>query len=505
MTKLFELVIMIAAIIAFIYESKVGSYCVLFLLAMQSAIFGPSKYGIIPELVEEDKITKANGLLTSFTFLAIIIGTFFASFLLDITGRNYIFVLIFCVSFSVIGLATSFCIEYTPPSGSHKRFTVLFLSEIYKTLKVAYTVPSLLAAIFGSAFFLFLAAFVQMNMILYAVQSLHLTDVQGGYLFLLTAVGIGLGSLLSGKISGRVAELGLVPLAGIGLTLCCYMMDIFSPYILVIIPLIFVEGVLGGMYQIPLDSYIQMASPNDYRGQVVAATNFLSYFGVLCAAILVFLNKNVFGFNAGKGFAIMGTITLLITIIVLFQFFDYLCRFVATILSKLHFRTTYFGEENIPDTPAIYICTHTAWNDTLLMLGAQRRRMRFFIEQEQDHTRWLKILYKMIRAVHIPPIEPLENNTECLSEIKNTLLRGISVCIFVENPDICAEMEKLNRSYHFQDIIEGTATPIIPVAIEKGTKDKTPKFFKRLYEKIHVPADVSFGSLVCENIPFSSE
>ncbi|MFQ5788134.1 MAG: MFS transporter, partial [Thermodesulfobacteriota bacterium] len=495
MTKLFELVIMICGIIAFVYESKIGSYFVLFMLATQSAIFGPSKYGILPELVEEDKITKANGLMTSFTFLAIIIGTFFASFLLDVTNRNFLFAIIFCASLSVVGVITSLCIEYTPPSESHKRFNVLFLYETYKTLKVALTIPSLFACVLGSAFFLFLAAYVQLNMIPYAVQSLHLTDIQGGYLFLLTAVGIGIGSLLSGKISGRVVELGLVPLAGIGITLCCYMMDLLSPYLFIIIPLIFIEGLLGGIYEIPLESYIQVESPNKYRGQVVAATNFLSYFGVLCASLLLYLITEVFGFEADKCFTIMGTITLLVSILILFQFFDYLTRFVAMILSKLHFRTLLNGGKNIPDTPAVYLCAHTAWNDTLLMMGSQRRRIRFFIEQEQDHTKWLKQLYKMLRVIHIPSIEPLKHNQEFLSKIKETLKKGISVCIFLENLDILVEINKLNSSYNFQEVLKEMNIPIVPVAIEKGAKEKEPRFFKRLLERIHVPAEISFGSL----------
>ena len=498
-TKLFELFIMILGIIAFHVESKFGAYAVLFLLATQSAIFGPSKYGILPELVEEDKITKANGLLTSFTFLAIIIGTFFASFILDITHRNYMFAVMFCTSLSVIGVITSFCIEYTPPSGSHQRFNILFLYETYKTLKVAFTVPSLIACIFGSAFFLFLAAFVQLNIIPYAITTLHLSDIQGGYLFLITAVGIGIGSLLSGKISGRVVELGLVPLAGMGLTICCYLMDFLSPYLFVIIALIFIEGVLGGIFQIPLDSYIQIASPNKYRGQVVAATNFLSYFGVLCASFLLWINTEVFGFESDKGFTIMGSITLMVTILIFFQFFDYSCRFVGMLLSRLHFRTTIDGAENIPDNAAVYLCTHTAWNDTLLMLGVQRRRMRFFVEQEQDHTRWLKQLYKMLRVITIPSIEPLGHNVECLSTIKETLDKGISVCIFMENPDIHFELEQLNRCCNFQKMLKEINIPIIPVVIEKGTKEKEPKFFKRLFEKMHVPAQISFGHVVSEN------
>lgn len=496
LTKTLEFVTLALGVLAFQYESKIGSYCVLFLMATLSAIFGPSKYGILPELVATDKISKANGLMTSFTFLAIILGTFSASFLLDITNRHFIFAALFSTFMAFIAMAASFCIEYTPPSGSSKRFNILFLAEITRTLKNASTHPSLLTAIFGSAFFMFLGAFVQLNMIPFALQSLHLSDVQGGYLFLLTALGIGSGCILAGKISGKTVELGLVPLAGIGVVISCYLLDLFSDQLFVVVPLVVVLGLFGGIYQIPLDSYIQITSPNTSRGQIVAATNFLSFFGVLCASGLLFLVTEVFGLKADKGFTIVGSLTLIVTAVIGFQFFDYLTRFIAMILSKLHFKTKFEGTENIPgDTPSIFVCTHTAWNDTLLLLGAQRRRMRFFIHQEMDHQhRWIKRLYHMLRVVFIPTIEPLEDNAACINAIKNSLKKGISVCIFVENENLVEEIDKLKQSYSFQEIHDETGIPsIIPVVIEKGEKQSQSAFLTRMLNKFRVPAAVSFG------------
>ncbi|MFN4174871.1 MAG: MFS transporter, partial [Parachlamydiaceae bacterium] len=155
-TKIFELGIMLAGIAAFYLEAKWGLFGILFLLATHSAIFAPSKYGILPEIVSSDKITQANGIMTSFTFLAIILGTFIASFILDVTDRNFIVAAILCACFSTIGLLASLCIEYTDPAGSTKRFNVLFLKEIYSSLKLASRTPSLLTAVLGSAYFLFL-------------------------------------------------------------------------------------------------------------------------------------------------------------------------------------------------------------------------------------------------------------------------------------------------------------------------------------------------------------
>ncbi|MFV0340969.1 MAG: MFS transporter [Parachlamydiaceae bacterium] len=494
LAKTLEFIVMMVGILCFYYESVAGCYILLFLLATTSAIFGPSKYGILPELVGTDNISKANGLMTSFTFLAIILGTFLASFVLDSTNKNFLLAAGACASISFVGLMASFCIEYTPPSGSRKKFRLFFLREIFHSLTLASHDPSLLMAVLGSSFFLFLGAFVQLNIIPFAMESLHLTDIQGGYLFLLTAIGIGTGALTAGRLSGKIVELGLVPIAGTCVAICCYLIDLFSDHIYAVVPLLMLLGLFGGMYQIPLDSFIQVNSPHRNRGQIIAATNFLSFFGVLCASVMVFLITEVFGFHADKGFTIIGSLTLGVTSVITFQYFDYLTRFIAMILSKLHFRTTLKGIESIPDGPALYVCHHQAWNETLILLGSQRRRIRFFIEDEKDHTKWLKRLYLLLRVVMIPAPEPLENNALCLSAIRKTLDKGISVCIFVNNETVQEEIEKLKHSYSFREILKGTDYPMIPVVIEKGEKHKKPKIFKRILNRFRVPAEISFGA-----------
>lgn len=499
-TKILEVIIMFLGVFAFYYKSKWGSYGILFLMATQSAIFGPSKYGILPEIVSSDKIPKANGLMTSFTFLAIILGTFLASVLPDIVGRNFTIGAGFCLVISIIGLLASFCIEYTPPAESEKRFNASIFREIADTLKIAKQHPSLLVTIFGSAFFLFLGAFVQLNLIPFAVEFMHLTDNQGGYLFLLMALGIGAGSITAGKISGATVELGLVPIACLCIAVCCYFIDILSHHFYAIPVLVLLAGFFGGIYQIPLDSYIQITSPNKYRGQIVATTNFMSFLGVLCASGLMYFVNEVLGFKADKGFAIVSLVTLIVTAIIGFQFFDYVSRFVAMILSKLHFKTTLVGAQNIPNRPSVYVCTHTAWNDTLLILGTQRRRVRFFITQEQSHSKWMIKLYRLLRVVMVPAIEPLEDSPMCLSVIRKTLAKGISVCIFVSQEDICKEIEKLKHAFAFQQILQENQYALIPVAIEKGEKNKKmkSKFLTRLLEKFRIPASVSFGSPINE-------
>ena len=491
-TKILELVIMASGVLAFVFESKLGGYGILFLMATQSAIFGPSKYGIIPEIVPSDRIPSANGLLTMFTFLAIIIGTFIPSILLDTTDRNFLIGALFCTLVSVVGLATSFMIEHTPPAGSTKKVNPRILDEVFKTLKLARTEPSLLTAVSASAYFMFCAAFFQMNMIPFAVEQLGLSDVQGGYLFLLTAMGIGLGAMLSGKISGKEVELGLVPLGGLGIMASCFLLDMSSS-LWTVLPAVTLLGFAGGMWVTPLDSFIQVASPKEHRGQVIAATNFLCFFCVLLACGFLYLLSDVLEVRASRGFSVIGFVTLTLGGIIGYQFFDYVTRFVGMVCSRMRFQMTFSGRENIPESAAIYICSHTAWNDTLVLLGAQRRRMRFFIEQEQDHNKpWVKRLYRLLRVVMLPEIESLENNPRCLKLLRKALDNGISICIFVENQDVTAETQRLHGI--MREILDQYPVLVLPVFIDKSEKEKQTRFFPKLYATFRCPTLVTFGT-----------
>ncbi len=491
-TKILELVIMAAGVMVFLFESSVWSFAILFLMATQSAIFGPSKYGIIPEIVSSERLSKANGVLTMFTFVAIIVGTFLPAFLLDHTDKNFILASLFCTGVALVGLITSYCIEETPAAKSTKKIRPSVLTDVYQALKLTREHPSLLTAVWGSAYFLFCAAFFQMNMIPFAVQVLGLTDIQGGYLFCLTSLGIGAGAVLAGKISGKQVELALVPIGGFGIVMGCFLVDMLSSHLAYIVPLVISLGVFGGTWLIPLDTYIQMTAPKEHRGQIVATANFLSFAGVLLACLFLYIVNDVLGWTPDKAFTIIGAITVVVSGIISYQFFDYITRFVGMLFSRMRFHLTFAGREHIPETPAIFVCTHTAWNDTLALMGSQRHRMRFFIEQEQDHNLLMRRLYRLLRVVPTPPIETVEHNQKCLDRLHKALEKGISVCLFVESPDVTEEIQRLRQTLHH--IAGEQKFPVVPVFIDKGEKLRQARWFSSIRSILRCPTLVTFGA-----------
>jgi acyl-[acyl-carrier-protein]-phospholipid O-acyltransferase / long-chain-fatty-acid--[acyl-carrier-protein] ligase len=431
-TKVIEIFVMLIGMLAFGFVSKVLAFTGLFLLACHSAIFGPCKYGIVPEIVPQENISKANGLLTSCTYIAIIIGTFLASFLTELTGRHFVISAAICSFFSFVGLITSLMIQQTAPAGSQKKVTPWFIAEFYRSMKTIRKEPSLLTAVIGSAYFLFVGSFVQLNMIPFAIHTLHLSDIQGGYLFLLTALGIGGGSLLAGKLSGRAVELGLVPIGGIGMTICLFLLDYLSPHLYCVIPLVILVGGFGGLYLVPLDSYIQIASPKTFRGQVVAATNFLGFFGVLCSAGVLYLLSVVLELQPDHGFTIMGLATIGMITFITISMSGYVVRFFGFLVSRILFRLKLHGAEEIPlDRPSVFFVPHSYWPWAMALLAAQRRRMRLFTLHADQAPSWLaKLAKRFLPVLEVNSLDALCPHGEQGELILHSLQRGTSVGIF---------------------------------------------------------------------------
>jgi acyl-[acyl-carrier-protein]-phospholipid O-acyltransferase/long-chain-fatty-acid--[acyl-carrier-protein] ligase len=297
--------------------------------------------------------------------------------------------------------------------------------------------------------------------------------------------------MLAGKISGKTVELGLVPIGGIGLTICCFLLDWCSESltaILIIVPLL---GMFGGIYIVPIDSYIQVDSPNRHRGQIVATANFFGFFGALLASGMIYLISDVLQIEADKGFTLCGFLTGAMLLVITWVIYHHFARYMAMIIAKLHFRITVTGSELLPTKkPSIFICHHTAWNDTLLLLGSQRSPIRFFSESVHSHSRVIKWLYSLLKIVSAPSIELIDDNEEKLNQIKASLRIGVSVCLLID-PEVQGEaLQKIKTNLH--GLLVGSPYKVVMVELHKGEKTPRSSIFERLLEKVRIPATVEY-------------
>ena len=313
-----ELIFMVIAYFAILYNHEVSSYFALFLIALQSAFFSPMKYAIIPEIEPKDKITKANGHMTLFTYLSILLGTFLASFLSEMTHRNFPIIVIFCIIISIIAVITAHMIEKTPVKDPDKKINYLFFTQIVHSVKLASQYKHLNLVLFSSAFFLYTASFTQLNLLPFGVESLGITDVQTGYVYLAAALGLGVGSFLVSVISSDSVKLWLSLWGGYGTGASYILLYVFQHNLIIACLLFFSVGMHGGLYIVPLDAYIQFISPDKQRGSLVSAGTFLSFVAVLFGAGTLFLFGDVINITAAQGYLVIGCMTLIMAVFITF-------------------------------------------------------------------------------------------------------------------------------------------------------------------------------------------
>lgn len=315
-TKILELMAMTLALFSVTLHLKWFSIFLLFMMAFQSTLFSPAKYGIIPELVPLEKIPKANGIITSSTFIAIIIGTAAASLILDMTHNNTLVLMVFAIIVALFGLAASLFIPYTTPVKKGTTVDTFFWKAAISSLKEMSKKPPFLLVAFSSAYFLFIASYIQLNMIPFAHEVLNLSILYGGYLIFLTAIGIAVGAYLVGTF-GK-AKLEIVPYACFLMGVILILLDRFSNHLGLELLLLPLAGFFGGFYQVPLDAFIQVNAPDVHRGAYIGTVNLLGFLGVLLSSLVLYLFKEA-GLKPDQGFALMGALTCSLAILLFFR------------------------------------------------------------------------------------------------------------------------------------------------------------------------------------------
>ncbi|HBA82568.1 MAG TPA: acyl-[ACP]--phospholipid O-acyltransferase [Verrucomicrobia bacterium] len=461
--KLAEVVIMLLGSAAFAAHSVAGLYAVLFLMSVQSALFGPSKMGVIPELVGRARLSQANSILVTFTFIAIVLGSASAPMLGELTGKIYPVAQWFCVGIAVLGSLAAFGIEKTPPSGSLQKSSVFFLRDIYRTLRFVRKDSYLFMAVIAAAYFLLIGAFLQMNIIPYGMQRLGLTQEQSGYLFFVAAIGIAVGSWLAGRLSGRNIEFGIVPLGSLALTLAIVLLKVVPSHAVAVAPLMLLAGLGSGLFIVPLDAFIQFRSPHQRLGEILAASNFLSWTGVLIASGLVALFP-LLGINPADGFVFMGALTLALTLATFIILPDFFIRFVILVITRLAYRISVKGIENVPvEGPALLICNHASYVDALLLGATQQRRIRFMMAADvYERLRFLQPLFRLMGCIPISTSGSPKKIVLALQQARAVMDDGYLVCIFAEGMlTRTGTLREFRRG--FERIVKGADYPIVPV------------------------------------------
>jgi acyl-[acyl-carrier-protein]-phospholipid O-acyltransferase / long-chain-fatty-acid--[acyl-carrier-protein] ligase len=494
-TKSFEIVAMLAAYAALASGNLDLMLAVIFLAALQATFFSPAHYGILPELLPEKELSRANGLDELCIFLAIIIGTVAGSTLYGLWQDRIQLVALVLLAVAVVGTLSSFGIGRVPAPATRRKFVLLPWSEVYTGLRHLAGDRALKLTVLGITYFWFLGALLQLGVILFGREALGLDDARAGLLQAAIAVGIGIGSAVAGRLSGDKVELGLVPLGSIGIGVSALLLAWSPPSFGLAIASLILLGFSGGLFVVPLNANLQQRAPADERGRLLGTTNFLNMLGVALASGALWFFSDVLKLPADEMVLAIGLITFVVTVYVLYLLSDFAIRFTLWLLTCSIYRIRVVGAENLPRRgPALLVCNHVSFADGLLVAACMQRFIRFIMYRAYYEMPGLHWILKQMHAI------PIGENPKlikaALQKAREELKAGHVVCIFAEG-----SLSRTGNALPFrrgvEKILAGIDVPVIPVHLDRVWGSifsfKDGRFFFKMPERVPLPVTVSFG------------
>jgi len=464
-SKWLEVILLLLAIPILSIGSATAIYALLFLLCAQSALFGPAKRGIVPELVETGKLSSANGFLTAATYTAIILGTAFPALLIGYLKLNSIYAVAICGIFAAIGMLASYRIARVPAAATHKTSSPWIIPDVVRALRNLKTDSWARLAVTGLVLFGAVSALFQQTLVIYGQEALGLPVEKSPMLFPLAAIGIGIGALLTGRYSKHTIEVGLIPVGAVGIMGSAIVLAFAQSVFWINTTIVFL-GVCCGLYLVPLNAFLQHRIPADRRGEVFGASGFLSFSAMVASSGLFFLLTKGLHFNARACVLTTAAVASFAAIISCLKLPGFFVRFWLVRLVHRLYKIRFKGLENLPrEGGAMVICNHTAYADALLLQAATQRPVRFVISRDVfKNWKWAKPIFNLTDCIPIHTSDGPRALAKSLQEARESMENGALIAIFPEGrltPN--GNLMQFNKG--FEKIARNSNCPIIPAYI----------------------------------------
>ena len=537
--KLLEIIILGIGLVALSAEHLVGLFTIVMLTGALAALFAPAKLGSIPEIVTDSQLANANGWMGLLNVvpcaLGFLLGNYLATLVLPevdgpVNRAGFLIAGAILMVTAVAGWLVSLKIPRHRAADPNRPFDPNIFRETKRGLSLLTADLPLLRTAVGIAFFWMLASMAQLNVDQFGIQDLGLDQQDIGILGALLVVGVGLGSLLAGKLSAGHIELGLVPIGALGMAACSMALyfagGLDAPistiswiafpqsilhnlwfgltgwnlqtlaFVAASVSLVLL-GISAGLFDVPLEAYLQFRSESSTLGATLAAVNFITCLGILLTAGLFWLLLGVLQLSPGMLFLLVGLSTIPVAVYIILLLPGATLQMLVWCLSKIIYRLRVYGRENIPLTGgALLVPNHVTWIDGIVLILASPRPVRFIAYSDYvNHPRlgWLAREFEVI---------PIKANSgpkaliQSLRTARQAVEDGHCVCIFAEGTlTRTGQMQPFQPG--FLKIVQGTNAPVIPVYLHGlwGSifSYRGGKFFWKWPRRAPYPISVIYG------------
>ena len=449
--KIAEIIIAVMAAFAFYYKNVPCLMFLLFLLGCQAAFFGPVKYSIIPQHLDNSEVVGGNAMVESGTFVAILIGTISGGFITQMdNGKLWVGLILTAVA--VTGWLASLMIPYAAADSPGLKLDINPVTQTWQTMKISMEKKSVFLSILGISWFWALGLAYLSQLPNYTRNILHGNEQVVTLLLTMFSIGIGVGSLLCERLSGKKVELGLVPLGSLGLSIFGIALVFAHPALPVDQPLmglsaflaipgsmrvltdLMMIGVFGGLYIVPLYSMVQVRTRPEIRARVIAANNIMNALLMVASSLVAALMIGLFGLSIPQFFLFLVILNLIVAWYIYSMVPEFVIRFMMWVLSKIMYRVKRYNLQVVPDEgAAVIVCNHVTFVDTLFIAGSIQRRIRFVMDRAFFKIPVLNYIFRKGRVILIASKKEYPDVYErAFDEISAALRDGDVVCIFPE-------------------------------------------------------------------------
>lgn len=505
--KAAEIVVISLGVLAVVIGNVPLMFLILFILGAQAMMFVTSKLGAIPEIVRSEKISAANGVINMVSMAAIILGTVAGNVLYAVTKpagqKGWWIYAAALLGVAVCGFITSLFIGRLPTANPKRAIPWNPAGQTIRDLGALISKRPLFLAALGSTYFWTLAALSQINIDQFATKHLLVEQQHVGPLLAVLTIGIGIGALLAGILSRGKIELGLVPVGGLGIAVAAVFLAAApgghaglpstSSYAISCVLLLGL-GLAAGLYDIPLQAFVQDRSPPESRGSIMAAYSFLTFAGMLAASGVYALLSGPLGLSAQGIFLVCGITTLPVVVAIIWFSPFQSARFFTWLVSRLMYRVKVEGLENVPTGGVLIVSNHVSWADGVLLGLACPRHPRMIAFADYFDNPWLGWFGRLGRI--IPIGSSRKSMVESIRKAREALQNGEIVCIFPEGGITrTGEMQAFRPG--FLSILKNTDAPVVPVYLGglwgSILSYEGGKFFWKWPKRWRYPVSIRFG------------
>lgn len=470
-TKALEVLVMGGAAVTLYFAPLqiVIPYILLAIMGLQSGLFSPAKYGILPEIVPANRLARSNGLIEMWTMIAIIAGTGLGPVLLaaDKSGSSphwtwlgalWLFIL------SVVGFIASFAVPKVDAMGKESSIT----DSIKRAWGLIRRDQALGLAIMGSVLYWYITSLIGQNVLVYAkslVIELERGEIWQGIPPASYGIGIALGALFAGRFSSERVELGLIPVGAVGFSITSLTLGIVQPDMIgTVITLIF-GGAFSGMVLVPLHAIIQQRAPEKRRGAIIACGNLLDISGMILGSFTA-MGMALLGWNMKLMLVWSAIIVIAATLWAIKTLPRALIRFCFILLTRTIYTLRVRGIEHLPkEGPAVLVSNHISLVDALFVMSAVDRPVHFVMSEYYFNRWWLRPIVKLLGCLPVATTSSPRLLVESLRSAGKYLDQGEILCIFPEGQiSHTGMLQPFRRG--IEVILRGRDCPVIPLFLD---------------------------------------